>query len=446
MTMKATLPPIPNSVNSNSRDLGSFDPFAFRKQFSKGYQYTAYKEIANLSSSIESLQKENEMMRSELYDLVTTQDSPYFQMKRSILEFEARITEREKEAASVKKYYNGSSVSSTPTFVEVDIHKDKQASFDLVATSLLVCNEQRNFFKANDLRRQNEELLALIEHQQEALKMAQSRLHLYWQCQHQHSTQLMLDSLRRGISPPEIADAAPNQKTEQKMKIRILSDELKRLVAQRKELAESGAFQNRIKIQAKQTRNEKAVKIQKIVRGFLARLHSPLPRKNKPAKQEGNQQFAVHEPPQGSSRPPRNNKMPEKADTNESHNDIPQNEENNNNNPTTSENVEETNNNNDNAGDNIQSNETPVLDEQDGGNADNNGNAGDNIQNNETPVVDEQDDGNAGNNDNAVTNNDNNENAVVTNDDNNNSEKQADSVENQEANNNVESENNPAEQ
>ncbi|KAK8889926.1 hypothetical protein M9Y10_034681 [Tritrichomonas musculus] len=441
MTMKATLPPIPNSVNSNSRDLGSFDPFAFRKQFSKGYQYTAYKEIANLSSSIESLQKENEMMRSELYDLVTTQDSPYFQMKRSILEFEARITEREKEAASVKKYYNGSSVSSTPTFVEVDIHKDKQASFDLVATSLLVCNEQRNFFKANDLRRQNEELLALIEHQQEALKMAQSRLHLYWQCQHQHSTQLMLDSLRRGISPPEIADAAPNQKTEQKMKIRILSDELKRLVAQRKELAESGAFQNRIKIQAKQKRNEKAVKIQKVIRGFLARLHSPLPRKSKPAMQEENQQFAVHEPPQGSSRPPRNNKMPEKADTNESHNDIPQNEENNNNNPTTSESIEETNNNNynDNAVDNIQSNETPVVNEQDAGNADNNDNACDNIQSNETPVVDEQSAENADNNDNEVTNNDNNEsneNAVVTNDDNNNGEKQADSVENQESSNN----------
>ena len=316
MTMKVTLPPIPNSVNSNSRDLGSFDPFAFRKQFSKGYQYTAYKEIAQLSSTIESLQKENAMMRSELYGLVTTQDSPYCQMKRNILEFEARITEREKEAAAVKKYYNGSSVSSTPTFVEVDIHKDKQASFDLVATSLLVCNEQRTFFKANDLRRQNEELLALIEHQQEALKMAQSRLHLYWQCQHKNGTQLTIDSLKRGISPPELADAAPNQLTEQKMKIKILSNELRRLVAQRKELAENGAFKNRIKIHAKQWRNEMAIKIQKLVRGFLARMHSPIPRKKKPSKQGENQLHAVHEPPKGKTKPHRNNKVNDDANNN----------------------------------------------------------------------------------------------------------------------------------
>lgn len=321
MTMKVTLPPIPNSVNTNSRDLGSFDPFAFRKQFSKGQQYTAYKEIASLSTSIESLQKENNMMRSELFDLVTTQDSPFFQMKRSILEFEARLTEREKEAAAFKKYYNGSSVSSTPTFVEVDVHKDKQASFDLVATSLLVCNEQRNFFKANDLRRQNEELLALIEHQQEALKMAQSRLQLYWQCQHQNGTQLMLDSLKRKIPPPELADAAPNQLAEQKMKIKILSNELRRLVKQRKELVENGAFPNRIKNFAKQ-RNEMAIKIQKIVRGFLTRLHSPLPRKNQQTKQEGDKVFQVHEPPQKQQRPPRNNKTMDNYATSNENNEV----------------------------------------------------------------------------------------------------------------------------
>lgn len=387
--MKVTLPPIPNSINSNSRDLGSFDPFAFRKQFSKGYQYTAYKEIAQLSSTIESLQKENEMMRSELYDLVTTQESPYFQMKKNILEFEARLTEREKEAASVKKYYNGSSVSSTPTFVEVDIHKDKQASFDLVATSLLVCNEQRNFFKANDLRRQNEELLALIEHQQEALKMAQSRLHLYWQCQHKNSTNLMLDSLRRGISPPELADTAPNQKSEQKMKIKILSTELRRLVAQRKELAESGAFQNRIKIHAKQWRNEMAVKIQKVVRGFLARLHSPVQRKNK----KSNQVFAVHEPQQGPARPHRSNKANNDA------NQVNDNQQNNENNIENTESVNNAEN----------SNETAQQEENNNENAETTENSNENI-----PTENPEND----------TNNDANQNSEVANNNENNSEQQ----------------------
>lgn len=247
MTLKMTLPPIPNAINCNSRDLGTFDQYAFRKQFTKPAPLTAYQEIAYLSSTAESLQKENNMMQNELFSIITTQDSPFCQMKRSLLEFEARLTEREKEASEVKKYYNGSSASSTPTFVEVDIHQDKQASFDLVATSLLVCNEQRTFFKANDLRRQNEELIALIEHQQEALKMANARLRLYWQCQHQNSTKLKLESLKRGVNPNELAEAAPDQLSEQIMKRKILSAELKKLVDQRKELTQKGAFKSRIK-------------------------------------------------------------------------------------------------------------------------------------------------------------------------------------------------------
>ena len=298
MSLKVTLPPIPNSLNENSRDLGSLDPHALRSQFNRPKKYTAYSEIASLSMRIESLRQENFMMRNEMYEAVMTQDNAFCQLKRSLLEFNERLSEREKEAAEIKKYYNGSSASSTPTFVEVDIHVDKKPSFDLFATSLLVCNEQRNFFKANDLRRQNEELLALIEHQEETLKMVNSRLQLYWQCQHQNSTKLMIDSLKRGQSPPQIADAAPDQILEQKMKIKLLSNELSQLVDQRRKLTEEGLLRNRVKVKGERNRKENAIKIQKAARGYLVRKHSPLPNKEK-------KEFQVHEPPPSDSRPPR---------------------------------------------------------------------------------------------------------------------------------------------
>lgn len=273
---KSTLPPIPNSLNFDSREMGSFDPFAFRDQLpGKPVKPTAYGEIAKYSMQAESLKQENELMRLELLQLVDQPTTnPYVRMKKSIVEFGARLNRREREVDDIKRHMSSSKNKNDPTFVEVDVHRDRQASFDLVATSLLVSNEQRTFFKAADLRRQNEELMALIDHQQEALKMVRARLQLYSQVQQSNSIRLRLESLRRGEKPAALAEAAPDQIKEQKMKIRMLSSELRNLVEQRKALSEARTCRREKtgKAVVKKEKQNAAILIQRIVRGFLVRL------------------------------------------------------------------------------------------------------------------------------------------------------------------------------
>jgi hypothetical protein len=261
---------MPNLFNYDNRDLGSLDPFAFRGQFpGSSKRTTAYEEISRLSMRAESLKQENEIMKLELFELVTTHNDPFSRLKKSLIEFAIRLTHREREVDEVRRHLSASTNTVAPTFVEVDVHRYRHASFDLVATSLLVSNEQRHFFRAADLRRQNEELLALIENQEEGLKMIRSRLQLYAQCQQQNSIRLKLESLRRGESPSIVADIAPDQIFEQRMKIKMLSRDLAELVAQRKQLSQTRAAKHS---KPKQTDcRQMAIKIQAVWRGFVAR-------------------------------------------------------------------------------------------------------------------------------------------------------------------------------
>lgn len=271
MSKKSTIPPFPNVLNYDSRELGSLDPFAIRKQLNtRASARNHYFEIGQLSLRAEELRKENDIMRQELYDLVTAENaSQICRLKKSFLEFELRLADREKEVDEIKKYLVTAG-QYQPTFVEVDIHRDRHASFDLVATSLLVSNQQRTFFKASDIRRQNEELLALIEHQQEALRMVNARLQLYSSYQSQNSIRIKIDTLKRGFNPPLLTDSTPNQIKEQQMKIKMLSKELKQLVNQRKQLT-AGRNNKRLKARLNKRKNRLAIKIQKVFRGYLIR-------------------------------------------------------------------------------------------------------------------------------------------------------------------------------
>jgi hypothetical protein len=260
---------MPNFFHRDNRDLGSLDAFACRGQMpARSSRAAAYDEIAKLSMQAESLKQENELLKLELLELVTGDpDDPYCGLKKSIIEFGIRLSHREREVEDVGKHLM--SVAPSPTFVEVDVHRDRHASFDLVATSLLVSNDQRPFFNAADLRRQNEELLALIEHQEEGLQMIASRLQLYAQCQRKHSIRLRLDALRRGERPSVLVDTAPDQIREQRMKIRLLQRELRGLVEQRREI--SGLRRRAGRRVERKRRNEAALKIQRVWRGWRAR-------------------------------------------------------------------------------------------------------------------------------------------------------------------------------
>jgi hypothetical protein len=237
MQQRSVIPPIPNILNFDSSDLGSLDPLAFRRQFP---EYTRrsnpYDEISKLSMRAESLKQENEILKLELLDLVTANEAdPYFRLKKHIIEFGIQLTRREKEVDEVIKHVNESSLTASPTFVEVSVHRRRHASFDLVATSLLVSNEQRHFFTAPDLRHQNEELFALIEHQEEGLRKLRSQLNVFSAYHHSNSIRAKMEALRNGETPALVAPISPADVLEQRVRIKLLRAELADLVAQRLE-------------------------------------------------------------------------------------------------------------------------------------------------------------------------------------------------------------------
>jgi hypothetical protein len=196
---------MPNLFNYDNHDLGSLDPFAFRGQFSgSSKRTTASEEISRLSMRAESLRQENDILKLELFELVTTHNDPFSRLKKSLIEFGIRLTHREREVDEVWSHLSASTNTVAPTFVEVDVHRDRHASFDLVATRV----ERAAPLLSRRLRRQNKELLALTENQEEGLRMIRLRLHLYTQCQQQNSIRLKLKSLRRGESPSIVAHIA----------------------------------------------------------------------------------------------------------------------------------------------------------------------------------------------------------------------------------------------
>lgn len=267
--MKRSIPPISNIFNDSINRTGTLGSFTLTQNLPKKNNRNIYLEISKLSTEYEKLKNENEILQQELYDSIMESRNPYCQMKKTLLEFSAKLTEREKEVEHIKKFLEQSKTTD-PTFVEVSLNQDREASFDLVATSLLVSNEQRNFFKTDEIKRQNEELNHLIQMQKEKLQSINSRLQFYSRYQVTRSPRFTIDSLRRGEKPTDLTDSAPDQLLEQRMKIRLLSKELKSLVEKRVELKNSQKSQS-LKARIAKRKHQAALKIQKVFRGFLTR-------------------------------------------------------------------------------------------------------------------------------------------------------------------------------
>ena len=268
--MKTTVAPFSNIFNQERNQTGSIDILALDKQLPKKSSRNIYQQMSLLSKKAETLKNENEILQQELYDLVMNSDDPYCSMKKNLLEFSAKLTQREKEFQQISKYLI-QPPKDNPTFLEVDLNLDKEASFDLVATSLLISNQQRSFFKVTDIQRQNDELLSFIQLQKEKLHSIESRLKLYSKCQLQRSARFKIESLRRGQNPNELADSSPDQITEQKMKIKMLSNVLRHLVSQRQRLKSISRRSTRLKTTPLGNRSEAAIIIQRAFRSYLAR-------------------------------------------------------------------------------------------------------------------------------------------------------------------------------
>ena len=165
-----------------SGQLGSLNPDALKLPILRHKSLTAtYDHIAQLSAEADRLQQENRALQQRLDELTSNanveqkESNPFSSFKRREMQFAQKIIERDNELASFARVINEYRVVKDPTFVEVAANanlknqnpreKQKQ-NLDSITASLLVSNPQRPFFSRDDIEKQNEELSALISHQE----------------------------------------------------------------------------------------------------------------------------------------------------------------------------------------------------------------------------------------------------------------------------------------
>ena len=251
-----SLPPIPVKKGMGTNKTDSFNPDAFYEQVKKKSFTNYYDDLSKLSSKVESLKQENELLKQELFDIATSSENPtgYHQIKKNILAFTAKNNLREKEVETISKALSAAKKSSEPTLLSSILPKEKNLlGLDSVAESLLISNPQKTFFKAGELEVQNKEIRRLIKMLSNSLQNYKKRLDIYQTCQTENKVSLHIESLKRKQNPPLLAEAAPAQVVEQREKIKLLRKELRTLVNNRLKMQQIDAMAEEESIKAPQS-------------------------------------------------------------------------------------------------------------------------------------------------------------------------------------------------
>ena len=272
---KTQLPPISRVVDYSSTNPGSLDLLEMnRKLPNKMFQSSAYRDINHLASLADKLKQENkELVRSLTAE--NDDDNDAIRLEHRIFNFIAKLKQRDKELAAISKCVRPNNLKANKNFVEVEVQKYKNSNFDMITTSLMVSNEQRQFFQASQIQRQNNELREMIRSQEEELNIIRARQNMYSQIQLDNSASFKVTQILNGEQPTLLVNAAPEQADEQDITIDVLKSELEKLICQRRALTEEHLNK---KFYIRQMRNEEsaAVLIQSVVRGFLVRKHIEL--------------------------------------------------------------------------------------------------------------------------------------------------------------------------
>ena len=234
-----SLPPISVHKNTEPKRSDSFNLDAFKGQVSQRRSFSNYfSELSKLSARADYLKQENELLKQELFDIVTSPEQTNFhRIKKNILAITAKLTIREKETLDVAKAMSAVRKASQPTLLKNYLPKDDNlVGFDYVADSILIANPQKNFFPAGEIENQNKEIRKIIKELSEQLNRYKKRLNLYEKCQTENTITLTMESLKRGENPLFLADAAPAEVVEQREKIKLLREELKQLVTMRQRM------------------------------------------------------------------------------------------------------------------------------------------------------------------------------------------------------------------
>lgn len=259
-------------VNYRSTETGSLDVSVLNKFLpNKMEQSSAYIDVKQLAAEAEALKKEHDRLVRELQDLLKSDtESSTKSFTKQVLDFGNTMKQRDNEVNEFAKYILEPSRSKLPTFVQVEVNKEKTNSLDVVTSSLLVSNEQRQFFKAAYLKEQNSELNELLTNQDETMRLLKRRIQLYQNVQNKNTGTQRIKTLKNGQLPRVLIQSVPEHHQELDLKFKILHSQLNDLVKQRKALKNK---QNRDKIRVHRNImiNKAATSIQKVYRGYVVR-------------------------------------------------------------------------------------------------------------------------------------------------------------------------------
>ena len=273
MKGKTHLPPISPLCDYYSNNPGSLDFAALNSQLpNKMTQSSAYEEITLLSDTIESLQKENKLLIQKIHGPTGNSKNPNSLSTAIILEqklqkFKDHLKERDKELNEISKY-----VTSEPNFINLKNQTwkhGKNSAFDLFSSSLLISNDQKKFFKAPELERQNQELREMIQRQEEQIQMVKARQSIYSQFQQNNTMSIKLE-LNKSPKTPKFSSKIPDQSMEQDVIIQMLQSELMSLINTRKIMTEEQRNE-KYNLRLYRLQYKSALTIQRVFRGFIAR-------------------------------------------------------------------------------------------------------------------------------------------------------------------------------
>jgi hypothetical protein len=252
--------------------IGTVNPAALKQPLlqKKNLRQT-YDDLAELSAELDAAKQDYGRQAEQLGQMLTgAKLTAFCQFKKWLTDFSKRIKTREAELGTFSQYMDSYRKEAHPTFVEVDAAGHRPPRFDAVTASLLVSNPERSFFGKDDIQEQNKALANLIDQQTQALLLLNARLALFTKFQHENVVETVRSTLEKGQIPRLLAGAAPTRALELRTKRKLLSAELAVLVdVRRKLLLEK--LKKKMKLRRYRLKVKMAVKIQRIVRGFLAR-------------------------------------------------------------------------------------------------------------------------------------------------------------------------------
>ncbi|EAY20049.1 IQ calmodulin-binding motif family protein [Trichomonas vaginalis G3] len=260
-------------VTSSRMMFGTLNPKAFSHPlFQRSTNNTVYDEVIEHTMRAEQLKSEYDSLKSQLDEIINAPDANAFcQFEKWQQQFQQVLAERESQLEMFTKNVMSFRETTNPSFVEVMSKKTSPIQFDTISYTLLVSNPQRGWFSSEDINKQNQDLRELIRTQENTIKVLSARLALFDQFRNKTQAQDTIKTLQNGAIPTPMQAAAPTRSVELRTTKKLMSKQLQELIDERKKVM-APKIEKKLQKRRERSQNQKAIVIQRVVRGFLARL------------------------------------------------------------------------------------------------------------------------------------------------------------------------------